>query len=116
MSVPTLRPVDGSFGSETVPVAGARQYIYLFGAPKSVPLFCHSRRYLLSRAMEGGERDLKKRLKTTAAAMQGGGHDLKRIDEAMVVTLETQPSSAGKERSKKKIVRKLKQEVIDLIM
>jgi len=67
--------------------------------------------------MEGGERDLKKRLKTTAAAMQGGGHDLKRIDEAMVVTLETQPSSAGKERSKKKIVRKkLKQEVIDRIL
>jgi len=53
-------------------VADARQYIYLFGAPNSVPLFCHSRRYLLSRAMEGGERDLKKRLKTTAAAMQGG--------------------------------------------
>jgi len=97
-------------------VADARQYIYLFGAPNSVHLFCHSRRYLLSRSMEGGERDLKKRLETTATAMQGC-HDLKSNDEAVVVSLEAQPSGAGKERSKKKIVRKkLKQEVIDRIL
>jgi hypothetical protein len=62
--------------------------------------------------MEGGERDLKKRLETTAT--QWGGQDLKRNDEAMVVSLEAQPSGAAKERNAKLVRKKLKQEVIDL--
>lgn len=113
MSVPTL-PCRRSTG-HLDPMRcrlQARGNIFIYLVLPSVPLFCHRRRHLLSRAMEGGERDLKKRLETTAT--QGGGQDLKRNDEAMVVSLEAQPSGAAKERNAKLVRKKLKQEVIDL--